>query len=90
MRGDPLAGEDAEEEVKGKQRRVDPGQPLHLQGQDTVQQHLQVGVQGGEGKEHGHVDVVHGGAAHQEAHQNIQHHAQTVEDGKAFSTTPRP
>lgn len=45
---------DAEEE----EGRVNPGQPLGLQGNDEEEQDGQVGEQGGHGEEEGHVQVV--------------------------------
>ena len=67
---------------QGEVGGVKPGQPLGLDGDDEEEQELQVGVQGGKGEEHGHVYIVHGGSAHQEADEDVQQNAEEVKDGE--------
>ena len=50
------------------------------------EQELQVGIEGGKGEEHGHIDIVHGRGAHQKAHQNVQQNAEEIENGELVGT----
>lgn len=71
-----------------KKSRVDPGQPFGLHRDDEEEQKLEVGVQGGKGKEEGHIEVVHtdhgpgvvGAIQHREhqPHNDIGQHADAV------------
>ena len=53
---------------------------------DEEEQELQVGIEGGKGEEHGHIDIVHGRGAHQKAHQNVQQNAEEIENGELVGT----
>ena len=66
--------------------RANPGQPLGLDRDDEEEQELQVGIEGGKGEEHGHIDIVHGRGAHQKAHQNVQQNAEEIENGELVGT----
>ena len=80
QRPGPGPGEQVADDVIPEQRYVKPGQPLHLQGKDAIQQHLHVRVQSGEGEEQGHVDIIHGHAhIKDKAQDQVQHHAQEIE-----------
>ena len=74
------------EDRQGKVGRVNPGQPLGLDRDDEEEQELQVGIEGGKGEEHGHIDIVHGRGAHQKAHQNVQQNAEEIENGELVGT----
>ena len=87
--------EQAAQDAPGEQGRVNPRQPLDLDGDDEEQQHPHVGVQGGEGEEQGHVHIGHVGGdqipqqaggigrgtdgVQHEAHHDVEHHTQAVE-----------
>ncbi|MPM21232.1 hypothetical protein SDC9_67676 [bioreactor metagenome] len=71
--------------IHGKQRRIQPGQPLYLHGDDKKQQYLKVRIQNGKGEEHGQIDVESAvnntraaGKIHDQARQNGQHHARKI------------
>ena len=76
-----------------KQGGIQQGQPFDADGNEKCGQHLQIGVEGGVGEEHGQVEVLHiggdGGLIHgiderqKQAHKNVQEHAQAVVDGEA-------
>lgn len=70
------------EDRQGKVGRVNPGQPLGLDRDDEEEQELQVGIEGGKGEEHGHIDIVHGRGAHQ----NVQQNAEEIENGELVGT----
>ena len=59
---------------------------LGLDRDDEEEQELQVGIEGGKGEEHGHIDIVHGRGAHQKAHQNVQQNAEEIENGELVGT----
>ena len=71
---DPVAVHKVMTNIKGKEGRIHPGQPLHFQGQDPVEQHPHIRVQGGEGKKHGHVHVVHAGSLQEGTRDPVSHH----------------
>lgn len=66
-----MPGQHQAENLIGEERRVEPGQPLDLHGDDEEEQHLQVREERGEGEEHGHIHIEHGRRAHQEAHGDV-------------------
>ena len=66
-----MPSQEQAEDLIGEERRVEPGQPLDLHGNDEEEQDLQVREEGGKGEEHGHIHIEHGRRAHQEAHGDI-------------------
>ena len=62
QRATPVARQQAAHHVNGEQRRVQIGQPFHLDGDNEEQQHLRIREQERKGEEHGQVHV--GGARH--------------------------
>ncbi len=77
-----IAGKHVTDNRPGEECRIQPGQPLDLDGDDKENQKLCVGVQGGKGEEHGQVHIAHGGIAGQKAQKHIQNHAYKIEQGK--------
>ena len=95
----PIEAQQAGEDGEGEEGQVDPGQPLGLHRDDEEEEEAQVGVQGGEGEEEGHVEV--GDVHHRigviravdegedQAHHDIGRHADAVVEGE-FRGAPFP
>ena len=75
---DDIPAQQSGNDLPGEESSVDPGQPLDLDGEDEEQKDLHVRVEGGKGEEEGHVDVVHGGIAGDEAKDDVEHYADQV------------
>ena len=87
-----LSGEQAPQDFKGKQGCVQPGKPLDFYRDNKVYHKLGVRVEGSEGEEQGHVDIIHvrtqytkglsSGEVDGEAHQDVQRNTQSVKEGE--------
>ena len=84
----------ARHHTEGKHRRIHIRQPLDLDGDDVEQQYLHLGIEHGEGKEHGHIHIRRAAEHRAAAKENLthdrcehrQHHAADVVNGEAPRT----
>ena len=91
---DPIAGGGAEEDDVREVARVQNGHPLDLDRNEEEQQHLRVGIERGEGEEHGkihigrarHLPVVSGDQARDDRAERREQHAAEVVDGELRRT----
>ena len=93
-RADPVAPDGTEEDDIREVARVQNGHPLDLDRNEEEQQHLRVGIERGEGEEHGkihigrarHLPVVPGDQARDDRAERREEHAAEVVDGELRRT----
>ena len=93
-RADPVAPDGTEEDDIREVARVQNGHPLDLDRNEEEQQHLRVGIERGEGEEHGkihigrarHLPVVPGDQTRDDRAERREEHAAEVVDGELRRT----
>ena len=83
----PVAGAHVIADVIGEESGIQPGQPLDFERNQTVKKNAGIRIKGGEGEEHGHIDIVHTyGSVGNQSVKNVKYHTQYIEQGKSGGT----